>query len=207
MGRFVIDLLEALEERSDESPGDVITSVLLESDSELSDWPTDAEVVKALGETPLYGAISQARMRMMLEALEDDRRTPLTEEAHCQRGLTIEHVMPQGWREHWQLAGLGHPEVESAKRDSVVHRLGNLTLVNNRLNPSLSNRPWTDIESQERGLGENGKRSILDEHSVLLLNHQIVHENIDAWDEACIEARGKMLAQRIVHIWPRPDLA
>lgn len=31
---------------------------------------------------------------------------------------------------------------EIAKRDRAIHTIGNLTLVNGRLNPALSNAPW-----------------------------------------------------------------
>jgi len=142
---------------------------------------------------------------MILEALEDDLRTPLAEEDHCVRAsLTIEHVMPQGWREHWRLPGQDAPGVEELKRDQLIHTLGNLTLVNNRLNPALSNRPWTDGEARARGLGERGKRSILHEHSVLALNSDIENRWREDWDESVIAERGLDLANRITRIWPGP---
>jgi hypothetical protein len=41
---------------------------------------------------------------MVLEALEDAGRSGLSEEGHVQRGtLTIEHVLPQKWQQHWPL--------------------------------------------------------------------------------------------------------
>jgi hypothetical protein len=95
-------------------------------------------------------------------------------------------------------------ELEAIRRDSLVHTLGNLTLVNNRLNPALSNRPWTDTASVARGLDVEGKRTILDGHSVLLLNHDVIANNVDDWSEEDIEERTLALAHRIVDIWPRP---
>ena len=142
---------------------------------------------------------------MTLEALEDSLRTPKAEEEHCARGgLTIEHVMPQGWREHWPLPAEGHPELLAADRDRAIHTLGNLTLVNNRLNPALSNRPWSDAEAAERGLPRKGKRSILNDHSVLFMNKEIVEGWPEHWVESDIEVRGVDLAKRVATIWPRP---
>ena len=97
---------------------------------------------------------------MVLEAIEDRLRTPLSDEQHCSRGTyTIEHVLPQGWGQYWPLPA-GDPQLLTFERDRIVQRLGNLTLVNNKLNPSLSNRPWTDAEAQAAGY-DFGKRSLL----------------------------------------------
>lgn len=99
----------------------------------------------------VYKDLTQTRLRMVLEALEDDRRGKWAEHERCPRGrLTIEHVMPQNWGEHWGEEVTDHPSRQ--RRDHSVQTLGNLTLVNERLNPKLSNRPWTDIEVQARGL-------------------------------------------------------
>jgi hypothetical protein len=49
--------------------------------------------------------------------------------------------------------------------DGLVHVLGNLTLVNETLNPAMSNRPWTAQEAAARGLGDHGKRDYLLQHS------------------------------------------
>jgi len=167
-------------------------------------WPRDHEIVENLLVQPLYTAITRARLRMLLEAIEDHERTPKSEEQHCVRGrLTIEHVMPRGWREHWLLPS-GADEEVAAQRDRLVHTLGNLTLVNGRLNPALSNRPWTDDEAATRVRVPKGKRSLLAEHSVLMLNKRIVSGWPDSWSEETIEARGRRLADAVVSIWPRP---
>ena len=50
--------------------------------------------------------ISRARLRMLLEALEDDLRAASggkTEHERCPRNLTVEHVLPQSWQTHWPL--------------------------------------------------------------------------------------------------------
>ncbi len=207
IGRFVVDVLEALEDGAPDQPGSVLRDLLLSITSETSDWPGDDEVRSSIATMPIYRSVTRARLRMLLESLEDGRRTSKSEVDHCPRGsLTIEHIMPQGWREHWQLPGVEVQEIESVRRDSLIHTLGNLTVVNNRMNPALSNRPWTDGEAQARGLGRKGKRSILDDNSVLLLNHDVIQGNIDDWREASIVHRTRSLSARILKIWPRPEL-
>jgi hypothetical protein len=132
---------------------------------------------------------------MVLEALEDESRSPLADEAHVQRGkLTIEHVLPQKWRDHWRLPD-GVDELEAAAvRERALHSLGNLTLVNGRLNPALSNGDWAT------------KRALLSEHLVLHLNKDLVNGYAGRdWGEATIRERGGALARRAISIWPTPD--
>lgn len=205
INRFGVDLLKHLDTVEVGEAGDAVSQFLASREGDSARWPEDQEVIAACISEPMYRRITRARLRMILEALEDDLRTPLSEEDHCVRGsLTIEHVMPQGWREHWPLPGTDAPGVEELKRDQLIHTLGNLTLVNNKLNPSLSNRPWTDEEARARGLGERGKRSILHEHSVLALNSDIENQWHDGWNESVIAERSLDLASRITRIWPGP---
>ena len=77
-----------------------------------------------------------------------------------------------------------------ADRDLTIHTIGNLTLVNGRLNSSLSNAPW------------DRKRETLADHSVLFLNKRLVNKRPKVWDEAAIEKRAKWLHKRAVRIWP-----
>ena len=82
---------------------------------------------------------------MLLEAIEDQRRTELSEGTACERDLTVEHVMPLAWRQHWSAAALD--PATAVLRDTLIHTLGNLTLVRYRLNAALANLPWTDDEA------------------------------------------------------------
>ena len=67
----------------------------------------------------------------------------------------------------------------TANRNRAVHTIGNLTLVNKRLNSSLSNGPWIE------------KRKALADHSVMFLSKRLVHDGPEIWDEYAIEARAK----------------
>ena len=138
-------------------------------------WPSDDYVAAQLADMTVYTSSLRARLRMVLEALEDRRRTEMAESGSCPRGLTVEHVMPRGWREHWNEEPLD--PVVAARRDALVHTLGNLTLVNSKLNPSLSNRPWTNAVTEARRVGDKGKRALLLEHSTLKTNADIVAKN------------------------------
>ena len=102
---------------------------------------------------------------MVLTGIEERLRTPKAESAEAPRDLHIEHIMPQAWHEeHWPLpAGVERVEA-AANRNRAVHTIGNLTLVNGRLNPSLSNGPWIK------------RREALAEPSVMFLNKRLVND-------------------------------
>src|SRR6266498_4500623 len=188
VNRMVVELLRGMDEAGPATAGDTVETVLAEQQAESRYWPDDATLRAALLEQPIYKNLSRPRLRMVLEAIEDSLRGPLGEGQACPRNLTVEHVMPQGWREHWGADIAGDP-IAALHRDGVVHVLGNLTLVNQRLNPTLSNRPWTASEAAARGLGDHGKRDYLLQHSQLKLNAEIVAEHQDAWTEDDVEAR------------------
>jgi hypothetical protein len=202
INRLMLDLIGILENGDPEFVGDIVEQFLMTREGESGAWPTDQEVLDALVSAPIYRTITRARLRMVLEAMEDDLRGPKTEDGHCPRSsLTIEHVMPQAWRDHWTLPGLEDPKLEAVSRDAAVQSLGNLTLVTDSLNPSLSNRPWTDAEARQRGLGSTGKCSELARYSTMLLNRDIVSK--EGWTEETISLRTHDLVERIAKIWPR----
>lgn len=133
---------------------------------------------------------------MVLEAIEDRLRgwkgdeTGFAEERVARGKLAIEHVMPRKWTEHWPLG-----EESAEDRDQLIHTLGNLTLLTNRLNARVSNGPWG---------GESGKKQGLETHSVLLLSRGIVNDP-SPWSAERIRQRTKSLTESILEIWPVPD--
>src|SRR5262249_31953615 len=114
-------------------------------------------------------------------------------------GMSIEHALPQNWTKHWPLPnGQSAPadlvtgadnEMLSAiaARQAALHTLGNLTLVTVPANAAASNGPF----EQKRGWLQQ---------SLLALNLEII--DYECWDEAKIQTRASLLAERAVEIWP-----
>lgn len=201
--RVFLGLLKALEDAPKSSAGDVTTDFLASQTAASRTWPTDEAVVESLSTQPLYGRIAQKRIRIVLEAIEDSKRGHKTEEAHCPRGLTIEHVMPQSWQNHWGSDIAPDDQVAPMQRDRAVQLLGNLTLVNERLNPSLSNNPWLTWFDSD-GIEHVGKKDQLQEHSLMRMTRDLLDLHPTSWTEDDIRARSSTLAQHIIRIWPRP---
>ena len=189
-----LDLMGPLTSAPNSSIAEAVIDALTARDEERFVWPSDAAFRNAIATLPLYSRLTRARARMLIEAIEQHLRAAdrMTETDAVPDKLTIEHVMPQAWGEHWRHPE-GDPEEESPvdRRNRLIHTLGNLTLVNKKLNPSMSNAGWAD------------KREALDDHSTLLLNKEIT--NLSEWNEEAIAARSDRLATLAIKIWPSPD--
>jgi hypothetical protein len=98
------------------------------------------------------------------------------------------------------LPSLPHGEdVEQLRlnREAHINRLGNLTLVTQLLNASLSNASWLSSPTSLVS-----KRNELMKRSVLLINQHLCQH--DDWNEELIDARGADLTDRILRTWPGP---
>jgi hypothetical protein len=133
---------------------------------------------------------------VILEAIEATLHTGKTEKVKVELNLTIEHLLPQEWEEHWPLV----VKVDTAealeqarkRRKESIHKLGNLTLLTRRLNPSVSNGAWTK------------KRPQILKDSVLMLNHAFQGKEAEVWNEDSIDQRAKDLFEIAIKIWPHP---
>lgn len=169
---------------------DFVVEELLSSTADTSRWPTDDEMRQHLRVQPLYNWLGQKRIVFVLSAVELEARTGKVEAIDSlPPKLQIEHVMPRAWRDTWPLPS-GASDEDRVRRDAVLDRLGNLTLVAGPLNASMSNGPWPV------------KRAALQKHSLLLLNRDIIQA--DSWDEARIGERGERLADQVLGRWPGP---
>jgi hypothetical protein len=198
MNRFMVDLLVQLGKSDKLRIGDATVDFLTKQIAPTSYWPGDKEVRRELLSTPIYRKLRRGRLRMILEALEDDARgfTPgnSKHEARLMRDVcSIEHVIPQNWLKNW---GAGVGLTEHGERDQLVHLLGNLTLVTQSLNSSLSNAAW---------LGDNGKRHTLNSHTSLHLTRQVHDSAPNEWTDDHVLERTAALADRVLAIWPVPD--
>lgn len=184
-----------LNETGPDAADEAIVRHLTQHDDDRYAWPTDAQFMEAVTDAPLYSALSRARVRLLLEAIEGRYRSsaPKAEENTVPSGLTIEHVLPQEWRKHWPLdtAPQMEDEIPEVRRNRLLHTVGNLTLVTRPLNTAMSNASWEK------------KRQALNDHTTLFLNKHLVEQ--DTWDEDAILARGHRLAAIMVEVWPGPD--
>lgn len=184
--RLFTEFLRVFDEPSDTLPAR-LEKELAAGKAASNLWPSDAEVLQALLETPIYKTLVRARVSMVLEALNDAMHDGKAEQVLLEN-LTIEHLMPQAWTTHWPPPQGPDAETAIAERNLLIHSLGNLTLLTKKLNPSISNGKWSD------------KHQNILMHSALNLNRQLPTE----WSDESIRQRTQLLASLANKVWTAP---
>jgi len=188
-GRVIADIIRSLPAAPPEQVADHVTQQLALQQVSSTYWPGDAELERALTSEPVYTKLSARRLRPVLEAIENRWRAE-TGGGQVQRwNLAIEHVLPRAWEQTWPVEGLE----AQGERAAAVHRLGNLTLLPERLNAKVSNDRW------------ESKRSKLQEHNTILLNSRLLASvGEGTWDEEGIRRRTAAMIEAIEQEWPVP---
>ena len=203
--KVFIDYLKFLTQHKD---AEEFKQMLLEKTSDTNVWPRDNILQEKILSRPIYiDEKSRSIVNILLEIEIATRGSKQEKVTFINDGLTIEHLLPQNWFENWPLddgfiteedfniaihAVMTESE-ENGKyhkivnRNRMLHTLGNLTILTNALNPSVSNSSY-DIKKQE-----------IIKQSTLLLNSYFMDRN--TWDENEISIRGKYLYNHIKNIW------
>ena len=188
--QVALELIEALSEQAQipEGPCNAICTHLLSYSENANLWPNDAATIRAVSQRHL----ALYARRLVLTALERNLIPPMAGNQSVSAGLHVEHLLPQGWGpDEWPLPSGIDPEQAEEQRSQALATLGNMTLLNARLNSSVSNRAWTV------------KREKIQESDNLFLNRRLLEESGDRWTEDDIEQRGRWMGDMIVKIWPR----
>ena len=183
------------------APADRTCAVLIEQflkSTGRTRWPSDEDLILHLLTGNMYHGISSVRLRLLLGGIaahmHGERDRELGMDFAPKPSLTVEHVAPQSWERHWQQdLNFGNSEEDRIRLDRLVHRIGNLTLVTQAINPKLGSRPW------------DYKVKLLTEDN-LEMNRRLLSDMEGAvWNEAEINRRSKQLADYVVAIWPHAD--
>lgn len=167
----------------------------LKGDSDV--WPDDSLFTQQLVNSPLYRILKPLKVQMILRAIELESLTSKSEDITISGSLTVEHVMPQGYvADEWPF-----PQSEDDlntllfRRGTAINSLGNLTLITQPLNSTVSNGPFSK------------KRAEITKHGLLKLNAYFNQFADDfQWNEMAILKRGEDLAKLALKIWPGPTI-
>lgn len=185
--RFFATLLGKVKGQEGPLAGHIRAALLAET-ADSSRWPDDEELEVSWRTVTAYKALTQRRVAMVLQALEEALVPPKAEKLPLPADLTVEHLLPTSWQACWPLPP-GDQGAAKDRRERLLHTFGNLTLVSGKLNPAMSNGAWEK------------KRQALHDNSRLFLNRDL--EALPAWDEDAIEARSGRLFDLVRSIWPR----
>lgn len=171
-----------------------------------SKMPKDVQVSESFAQRDVYNGVPTPRLRYILEHLEYGHRTKFDEVTVSTANLTVEHIMPRKWANHWRLPGdivvpvessfeaaTGNHQIASETRVLMdarqrrINTMGNLTLLTESLNPHLSNAGWPVKRVK---IGE----------SLLAINRDVA--KMENWTESEIEKRASDLARIANKRWP-----
>lgn len=199
--RLVPTLIRQL--RSADDPFSHFPIMLKHGTSDISRYPEDQEMVAACLTLPIYYNIPSRRLRYIFSNVENALRTRFDEVKVAPENVTIEHILPQKWADYWTLPNGEKVNTESdwifddhnlsaetkkliETRNTLLHTLGNLTLLTPSGNPSVGNKGWAEKKEFFSG-------------SLLALNRNVGQSH--NWNELEIKSRGKILATEISKIW------
>jgi hypothetical protein len=186
--RLFLQLLRELEK--DDCSRASFQALLAAGTGEAVDWPNDADFERGWSTVDAYKELKAHRCEMILRAIDDALKTSKNEKISLEQRLSVEHVLPQEWQEHWPLPVALDATVAAEEREDLVHDFGNLTLLTQSLNSSVSNGP------ADRKLPEIAAQS------ALRLNSSF--QGRTTWTEANVRERSHGLFQTALKIWPRP---
>lgn len=177
---------------------------------ESTEWPSDGKFAVEWRNRHAYQTFQKSKIVYILKRINDTYLNSKTEKITIESLLTVEHILPQSWLEHWPLPdgskGLSFDKLlarhsedaqaedtqaeDTLRRNAMLQTLGNLTLLTQPLNSSVSNASW------------KVKKPALLQASLLPINQQLVV--YDDWNETTIEKRSKELFERALKLWPGP---
>ena len=163
-----------------------------ENDSSLA-MPGDEEMIYAFEDNVLL----DVRAKGVLYLLESKIRSPRHSTAlKSFNSYTLEHLMPKKWNPTtWPISDSSQIELRNLK----LKTLGNLALLTQSLNSSISNNSW-NIK-----LNGNGRKKGLKEYASGLDTMTYVLSQTD-WDESKIDTRADWLFDNARTIWNFNDV-
>lgn len=120
---------------------------------------------------------------------------------------SLEHLMPQKWEDHWGAIpivndngeSIEDPERAMMHRSKKIYSIGNMTLLNSRLNTSIRNYTF------ERKINGEGKKKGIRQYSELCITKDDIISPFDSgnmiWNEKSMTDRTKSLGREILEMW------
>ncbi len=190
--QFFMEITASMRKSEEQDIVNDLARLLTKSGADSARFPTEEEFRKAFREAEAYRRVPRARLAMVLKAIDSRMLNPKSEDVPIRQKLSIEHIMPQDWEKHWPLAARQDESPQAfldrkAIRGHLLQTIGNLTLVTQPLNSSVSNSafPTKAKEIQK---------------SKLNMNIELV--GYSDWSETEIRQRSDHLFEVARCIWP-----
>ena len=168
---------------------------LFEKATSANRWPSDEEITLHLRDANMYRGVSSARIQLLLrgvaQEMHEEREQHLTMSFSPEMTLTVEHVAPVSWEKHWKEdLQFGDSDEDRHRLNSIVHHIGNLTIVTKAMNSNLLNNAWSY------------KADLLDRDNLEMNSRLLGDMKGSIWNEEEIKRRSKIIAEYVNRIWP-----
>jgi len=201
--RIFLRLLELFE--NDANPAAALRAYLQKLGGHSQAWPSDQEFRDAWLSRPVYKEMRVAKVCALLRALELASYSNKQEDVPLQV-LTVEHVLPNAWKDSGYYPIPNMTDTQRLERDRVLHTFGNLTLLTQGLNSSVSNGPFHSYTNPSNGEVVKGKRQKITSESLLKMNSYFQKLSGVEWNETAISDRAEYLFTQAKQLWCRPTL-
>ena len=135
------------------------------------------------------------------------RLAPKYDTKTLQFNYQLEHIMPQKWETNWSNVDyvdeqgniLQKNDDNKSRRYEKVYSLGNMTLLNGRLNASISNNNF-----QKKMEGDGKNKGVIKYSSLSVTKDDLVESIYNKgkqWNEQVIHEREKYLGNEVVELW------
>lgn len=198
LNKYFVSLLKKIEANSEKAKKDVnfdfvraFAGTLIAEPNSPRAFPFDSEVQSTLQTLRFYTKQKAGYILLRLENAYHPK-TPFPPNILTDKIATIEHILPQQPKgvPEWD-AVLGENPDETLQK--WVHNIGNLTLTG--YNSELQNGSFE--QKKERMIGGY-------EHDRFSLSSDVY--NLDSWTIDSIKTRCETLTNRILEVWPYPQL-
>ncbi len=162
------------------------TMAWIKNDDFKRDWLSD----------PTYKTLGPKRTNVILRLLDQAMRNDRNERMLFNQNLSVEHILPQKWTPtNYPFPSGNDSGQQESYRNQYLHNIGNLTLLTQSLNSSISNGSFAV------------KRVEIAQQSTLRLNvyFQAPPNGLDVWNENGIKHRADVLLEIGLRLWPRPE--
>lgn len=172
----------------EEKLSDILSNWMKTTDTASTRMPIKEEL-----ETNIVSSIEPNFAKMLLETIEDADNFANLKTPHSTRGkrvdrtMSVEHIMPQKWEDHWPLPQPFSQE-QVQKRKIKITTIGNLALLDSNTNSSIKNSDWRK------------KRRTLISYKLSTETATVAHD-YEEWNETTIDERSMNLLKKILSIW------
>lgn len=196
---------EFVQENIRPSAAQLLRSYLQKLGGHSQSWPSDQEFRDAWLSRAVYKEMRVGKVCALLRSIELASHTNKQEGLAIPQTLTVEHILPQAWESSGHYSIPDMTDSQRIERNRILHTFGNLTLLTQALNSSVSNGPFHSIvDPISDEVIDEGKRIKIAANSLLKMNAYFQSLTQSPWEEKAILKRADNLFNQALQIWIRP---